>query len=47
MVFPAVDKEDAVRVANDTPYDLGSYAFTTEPTQVEGVANKKPIRTVA
>ncbi|MEU0987854.1 aldehyde dehydrogenase family protein [Streptomyces sp. NPDC005953] len=47
MVFPAADEEDAVRIANDTPDGLGSYAFTTEPTQVEGVANKRLIKTVA
>ncbi|MEU0987827.1 aldehyde dehydrogenase family protein [Streptomyces sp. NPDC005953] len=40
MVFPTADEEDAVRIANDTPYGLGSHAFTTEPTQAERVANR-------
>ncbi|MFI2413765.1 NAD-dependent succinate-semialdehyde dehydrogenase [Streptomyces sp. NPDC018947] len=38
MVFPAADEEDAVRIANDTPYGLGSYVFTTDPAQAERVA---------
>lgn len=32
-VFPAADEDDAVRIANDTPYGLGSYVFTTDPEQ--------------
>jgi succinate-semialdehyde dehydrogenase/glutarate-semialdehyde dehydrogenase len=36
-----VDSEDeAVRVANDTPFGLGSYVFTTDADQAERVANK-------
>ncbi|MEU5523822.1 NAD-dependent succinate-semialdehyde dehydrogenase [Streptomyces sp. NPDC047860] len=40
MVFRAVDEEDAVRIANDTPYGLGSYLFTTDPAQAERVADR-------
>ncbi|WP_445396984.1 NAD-dependent succinate-semialdehyde dehydrogenase [Streptomyces sp. LE64] len=40
MVFAAVDEEDAVRIANDTPYGLGSYLFTTDPTQAARVADR-------
>lgn len=40
MVFPAADEEDAVRIANDTPYGLGSYIFTTDPAQAERVATR-------
>ncbi|MEU2677645.1 NAD-dependent succinate-semialdehyde dehydrogenase [Streptomyces sp. NPDC007107] len=39
MVFRATDEEDAVRIANDTPYGLGSYVFTTDPVQAERVAH--------
>ncbi|MFE7973889.1 NAD-dependent succinate-semialdehyde dehydrogenase [Streptomyces shenzhenensis] len=40
MVFPAVDEDDAVRIANDTPYGLGSYVFTTDPAQAARVADR-------
>lgn len=40
MVFRAVDEEDALRIANDTPYGLGSYVFTTDPAQAERVADR-------
>jgi succinate-semialdehyde dehydrogenase/glutarate-semialdehyde dehydrogenase len=36
-----VDSEDeAVRVANDTPFGLGSYVFTTDAEQAKRVADK-------
>lgn len=36
-----VDSEDeAVQVANDTPFGLGSYVFTTDPEQAKRVADK-------
>ena len=36
-----VDSEDeAVKVANDTPFGLGSYVFTTDSAQAERVADK-------
>ncbi|KAA0932968.1 aldehyde dehydrogenase family protein [Streptomyces apricus] len=40
MVFAAADEDDAVRIANDTPYGLGSYVFTTDPAQAERVADR-------
>ncbi|MFD5659167.1 NAD-dependent succinate-semialdehyde dehydrogenase [Streptomyces hirsutus] len=40
MVFPAADEDDALRIANDTPYGLGSYLFTTDPAQAERVADR-------
>ncbi len=39
MVFRAADEEDALRIANDTPYGLGSYVFTTDPAQADRVAD--------
>ncbi|RVU22320.1 NAD-dependent succinate-semialdehyde dehydrogenase [Streptomyces antnestii] len=39
MVFRAADEEDALRIANDTPYGLGSYVFTTDPEQAARVAD--------
>ena len=39
MVFRAQDEDDAIRIANDTPYGLGSYVFTNDPGQAERVAN--------
>ncbi|MDK0517669.1 NAD-dependent succinate-semialdehyde dehydrogenase [Streptomyces sp. ML-6] len=39
MVFRAADEEDALRIANDTPYGLGSYVFTTDPVQAARVAD--------
>lgn len=39
MVFRADDEEDALRIANDTPYGLGSYVFTTDPAQADRVAD--------
>lgn len=38
-VFRAVDEADAIRIANDTPFGLGSYVFTTDPEQAQRVAN--------
>ena len=40
MVFEAASEEDAVRLANDTPYGLGSYVFTTDPEQAQRVADR-------
>jgi succinate-semialdehyde dehydrogenase/glutarate-semialdehyde dehydrogenase len=40
MVFPAADEDHAVQIANDTPYGLGSYVFTTDPRQAERVADR-------
>jgi succinate-semialdehyde dehydrogenase / glutarate-semialdehyde dehydrogenase len=39
MVFRVADEAAAVELANDTPYGLGSYVFTTDPAQADRVAN--------
>jgi succinate-semialdehyde dehydrogenase / glutarate-semialdehyde dehydrogenase len=38
QVYRAADEADAIRIANDTPYGLGSYVFTTDPEQALRVA---------
>jgi succinate-semialdehyde dehydrogenase/glutarate-semialdehyde dehydrogenase len=40
MVFRVTDEEEAVELANDTPYGLGSYVFTTDPAQAARVADR-------
>jgi succinate-semialdehyde dehydrogenase / glutarate-semialdehyde dehydrogenase len=40
MVFKVRDEDEAVEVANDTPYGLGSYVFTTDPDQALRVADR-------
>jgi succinate-semialdehyde dehydrogenase/glutarate-semialdehyde dehydrogenase len=40
MVFRAADEDDAVRLANDTPYGLGSYVFTDDAEQAQRVADQ-------
>ncbi|MFC9461802.1 NAD-dependent succinate-semialdehyde dehydrogenase [Streptomyces sp. NPDC058430] len=40
MIFQAADEEDALRIANDTPYGLGSYVFTTDPAQATRIADR-------
>jgi succinate-semialdehyde dehydrogenase/glutarate-semialdehyde dehydrogenase len=40
MVFKVADEEEAVRVANDTPFGLGSYVFTTDEEQARRVADR-------
>jgi succinate-semialdehyde dehydrogenase/glutarate-semialdehyde dehydrogenase len=40
QVYRVGSEEEAVRLANDTPYGLGSYVFTTDADQAERVANK-------
>ncbi len=39
QVFCAEDEADAIRIANDTPFGLGSYLFCTDPEQVQRVAS--------
>ncbi len=38
-VYKVGSEEEAVELANDTPYGLGSYVFSTDPDQVQRVAN--------
>ncbi|MDF5755083.1 NAD-dependent succinate-semialdehyde dehydrogenase [Spongiactinospora sp. TRM90649] len=40
IVVRAADEDDAVRIANDTPYGLGSYVFTTDADQAQRVAER-------
>jgi succinate-semialdehyde dehydrogenase/glutarate-semialdehyde dehydrogenase len=39
VVYRAADEADAVRIANDTSFGLGSYVFTTDPAQAQRVAD--------
>ena len=38
-VYRVSSEEEAVELANDTPYGLGSYVFSNDPEQAERVAN--------
>jgi succinate-semialdehyde dehydrogenase / glutarate-semialdehyde dehydrogenase len=38
-VYRVASEEEAIKVANDTPFGLGSYVFTTDPEQADRVAN--------
>jgi succinate-semialdehyde dehydrogenase/glutarate-semialdehyde dehydrogenase len=40
QVFRAKDEADAIRIANDTPFGLGSYLFTTDEEQAHRVADQ-------
>ena len=40
QVYRVGSEEEAVRLANDTPFGLGSYLFTTDAGQAERIANK-------
>ena len=40
QVYRARDEDDAIRIANHTPFGLGSYLFTTDPEQAQRVANR-------
>ncbi|MGH1550618.1 NAD-dependent succinate-semialdehyde dehydrogenase [Leifsonia poae] len=40
QVFRAKDEDDAVRIANDTPFGLGSYLYTTDKEQASRVADR-------
>ncbi len=40
VVYRVADEDEAVQVANATPFGLGSYVFTTDAEQAERVANK-------
>ena len=39
IVYRAADEGEAVRIANDTPYGLGSYVFTGDSAQADRVAD--------
>ncbi|MBO0845394.1 MAG: NAD-dependent succinate-semialdehyde dehydrogenase [Nocardioides sp.] len=40
MVFRAKDEQEAIELANDTPYGLGSYVYTNDPEQAARVADQ-------
>lgn len=40
MVFKVADEHEAIALANDTPYGLGSYVFTTDAAQALRVADQ-------
>ncbi len=40
MIFKVRDEAEAIEVANDPPYGLGSYVFTTDPDQAARVADR-------
>jgi succinate-semialdehyde dehydrogenase / glutarate-semialdehyde dehydrogenase len=40
QVFKVADESEAIRLANDTPFGLGSYLFTTDPVQADRVADQ-------
>ncbi|WP_156760900.1 NAD-dependent succinate-semialdehyde dehydrogenase [Microbacterium karelineae] len=40
VVYRVGDEDEAVRIANDTPFGLGSYVFTTDPEQAQRVADQ-------
>jgi succinate-semialdehyde dehydrogenase/glutarate-semialdehyde dehydrogenase len=40
VVYRAADEDEAVRIANDTPFGLGSFLFTTDEAQAQRVADK-------
>ncbi|NBE50008.1 NAD-dependent succinate-semialdehyde dehydrogenase [Streptomyces boluensis] len=39
-VYRVSSEDEAITVANDTPYGLGSYVFTTDPEQAQRVADQ-------
>jgi succinate-semialdehyde dehydrogenase / glutarate-semialdehyde dehydrogenase len=39
LVYEVADEAEAIEVANDTPYGLGSYVYTTDSAQAERVAD--------
>jgi succinate-semialdehyde dehydrogenase/glutarate-semialdehyde dehydrogenase len=40
QVYRVSSEEEAVKLANDTPFGLGSYVMSTDPEQAERVANQ-------
>ena len=39
-VYKVGSEDEAVKLANDTPFGLGSYVLTTDPEQAERVADQ-------
>jgi succinate-semialdehyde dehydrogenase / glutarate-semialdehyde dehydrogenase len=40
QVYRAADEQEAIELANDIPFGLGSYVFTTDPEQAQRVADR-------
>ncbi|HPZ96113.1 MAG TPA: aldehyde dehydrogenase family protein, partial [Mycobacterium sp.] len=40
QVYKVNSEEEAIELANDIPFGLGSYLFTTDPEQADRVAEK-------
>jgi len=40
VVYHVADEDEAVRIANDTPFGLGSFVLTTDEAQAERIADK-------
>jgi len=40
MLFRAEDEDEAIRIANDTPFGLGSYLYTTDPEQADRLVGR-------
>jgi succinate-semialdehyde dehydrogenase / glutarate-semialdehyde dehydrogenase len=40
MLFRAQDEDEAIRIANDTPFGLGSYLYTTDPEQADRLVGR-------
>jgi succinate-semialdehyde dehydrogenase/glutarate-semialdehyde dehydrogenase len=40
VVYRVANEDEAVKLANDTPFGLGSYVYSTDPEQAERVANR-------
>jgi len=40
VVYKVADEDSAVQLANDTPFGLGSYLYTTDPAQAARVADR-------
>ncbi|NNC13945.1 NAD-dependent succinate-semialdehyde dehydrogenase [Planctomonas sp. JC2975] len=39
-VYRAADEDEAITIANDIPFGLGSYVYTTDPEQAQRVADR-------
>jgi succinate-semialdehyde dehydrogenase/glutarate-semialdehyde dehydrogenase len=40
VVYKVADEDEAVKIANDTTFGLGSYVYTTDPEQAQRIADR-------